>query len=502
MTKSDNRKTAKLLGLLALGGLIGTIITLLLAPRSGKETRTKIKTSVHRIRSRPAKDPQVRRLSNWGNYPQIPVKYHEFEDVDTLRKIVVHSKDVIPRGNGRCYGDSALAPQIISCLRYNKFLSFDEKKGILRCQSGVLLSEILDTIVPQGWFLPVTPGTKLITVGGAIASNVHGKSQHKAGNFSEHILDMELMLADGTIVICSASENADLFWATCGGMGLTGIILNARLKLIRIETAYIRQEEIRAQNLDHMMDLFEESEGWTYSVAWIDCLAQGKQLGRGFLVRGEHATLADLEKEEQRRNPLGFKAPRKLNVPLNFPNVVLNTLTVKVFNELIFRRSPGKLTKSIETYDTFFYPLDSILNWNRIYGKRGFTQYQLILPQENSREGLTRILNAIAASGMGSFLAVLKLYRQQNGDLPFAVDGYSLALDFPITDELFGFLDRLDEIVLEHGGRLYLTKDVRMIKEMFMQSYPNVDKFIEKIKKLDRDSKFRSFQSDRVGITQ
>jgi FAD/FMN-containing dehydrogenase len=503
---SKARNILQALALLMLGGAAGGIVATLLAPRSGEESRAQLKHKSRQLfdqlkATRQPKNPHLKTLSNWGNFPQVEVEYLEFENLATLREIVRRASNVIVRGNGRCYGDSSLAPTVISSLRYNKFVSFDQDQGILQCQAGVLLSEILDVIVPRGWFLPVTPGTKLITVGGAIASNVHGKSQHKAGNFSDHLLDIDLMLSDGSLVTCSPTENADLFWMTCGGMGLTGVIVKATMRLIPIETAYIRQESIKAGNLYDMMALFEQSEAWTYSVAWIDCLATGASLGRGFIMRGEHATVAELESEAQRRDPLRLKPARKLTVPVTFPNFALNTLTVKMFNEAYYRAHPVGTVNSIESYDKFFYPLDSILNWNRIYGKRGFTQYQFILPKAVSRAGLEQIIGRIANSGQGSFLAVLKLYKDQQGYLPFAIDGYSLALDFPITPNLFPLLNDLDQLVLEYGGRLYLTKDVRMDSQMFSRSYPTAQRFIEQLQQLNHGQKFRSFQSDRVGLT-
>ncbi|MCB0154953.1 MAG: FAD-binding oxidoreductase [Anaerolineae bacterium] len=480
----------------------------LLAPRTGQESRTELKrNSLNLLKTiRPKgqksdKDLTLKRVSNWGNYPKVEANFYEFEDVETLRNLLAQVDNVIPRGNGRCYGDQALAPQIISTLKYNKFLSFDAQQGMIHCQSGVKLSEVLDVVVPQGWFLPVTPGTKLITVGGAIASDVHGKSQHKAGNFSDHLLEIELMLGDGTLVTCSKNENPDLFWTTCGGNGLTGVVLSAKLQLIPVETAYFCQDSIRAENLDQMMDLFEKSEAWPYSVAWLDCLAQGKSMGRGFIMRGDHAKVSDLKTPAQRQTPLILKPKLQLNVPIYFPGFVLNKFSMKVFNELLFRRHPAGMVQTIEDYNAFFYPLDSILNWNRIYGKRGFTQYQFILPKVESRAGLVKILNKIQDRGVAPFLAVLKLYDRQNNYLPFAMKGYSLALDFPITDRLFGFLDELDQIVLEHGGRLYLTKDVRMNRDMFQRSYPEADRFIDNVKNLNHEAKFRSLQSDRVGIT-
>ena len=501
---SKRGELAKLLATLAVGGVAGAAIMSLLVPRSGRETRAQLKEQV--VNKLPKKrqalaGQNLKRISNWGNYPNVEVEFYEFEDIATLRQILSNLGQAIPRGNGRCYGDSALAPQVISTLRYNKFLSFDNDKGTIHCQAGVLLSEVLDVIVPRGWFLPVTPGTKLITVGGAIGSDVHGKGQHKAGNFSDHVLEMEIMLGDGSIVTCSKTENTDLFWTTCGGMGLTGVVLNAKLRLIPIETAYIRQEMVKARNLDHLMDLFEESEMWPYSLAWIDCLARGDSMGRGVLMRGDHAKGSELVTKRQQQNPLNLKKGRRLNVPLNFPGFAINNLSIKIFNMLYYAKHPNGLSKSIIDYDTFFYPLDGIANWNRIYGQRGFTQYQFILPKTESRAGLHKILKKISDNGQGSFVSVLKLYDKQNSYLPFAMKGFSLALDFPITEGLFSFLDELDQIVLEYRGRLYLTKDVRMNKTMFMQSYPNVDQFIDKINNLNHSSKFRSFQSDRVGLT-
>jgi FAD/FMN-containing dehydrogenase len=496
------------LALFLAGAVAGAIAMLFLAPRSGRATRRRITGSgsaiVNRaraLRPGPKKFPGLTPVSNWGNYPKTEANLVEFEDIDTLRRLVTSTDGLIARGNGRCYGDSALAPTIISTMRYNRFLDFDTKHGLIRCQAGVLLSEILEVILPKGWFLPVTPGTKLITVGGAIASDVHGKSQHKAGNFSDHVVDFELMLEDGQLATCSRKENPELYWTTCGGMGLTGVIVSATMQLIPVETAYFKQESIKAHNLSHLMDLFEESEAWPYSVAWIDCLTNGRSMGRGILMRGNHARLADLTSPAQQQNPLTPKPKLKLNVPISPPGFVLNRLSMTIFNTLYYHKQLAEKVEAVVDYNSFFYPLDAILNWNRLYGAQGFTQYQFILPKETSRDGMRRILQRIVDSGMVSFLAVLKLYGNQNGYLPFAMEGYSLALDFPIAEGLFEFLDELDQVVLDHGGRLYLTKDVRMSQAMFMESYPRAGEFIETINKINRDHKFRSYQSDRIGIT-
>jgi FAD/FMN-containing dehydrogenase len=485
------------LALLLLGGLAAIIAVVMMRPR----TRQALVNRARAMRPGAKNFPGLTEVSNWGNYPKTQANLVEFEDLDTLRQLVTGADGVIARGNGRCYGDSALAPTIISTMRYNKFLDFDTQQGIIRCQAGVLLSEILEVILPQGWFLPVTPGTKLITVGGAIASDVHGKSQHKAGNFSDHVISLELMQADGQIVTCSKEDHPDLYWTTCGGMGLTGVIINATLRLIPVETAYFKQQSIKAHTLSHLMDLFEESEAWPYSVAWIDCLTSGQSMGRGILMRGNHARLADLTAVSQQQHPLTPRPKFNLNVPISPPGFVLNRLSMKIFNTLYYHKQRAEMVEAVVDYNSFFYPLDAVLNWNRLYGAQGFTQYQFILPKETSREGMRRILQRIVDSGMVSFLAVLKLYGQQNGYLPFAMEGYSLALDFPIAEGLFEFLDELDQVVLDHGGRLYLTKDVRMSQAMFKQSYPHAAKFIENVQKFDRDHKFRSYQSDRIGIT-
>jgi FAD/FMN-containing dehydrogenase len=441
-------------------------------------------------------------VGNWGNYPKVAARLSTFEEVEEARAFLSQIDTAIPRGNGRCYGDSALAGHIISTLRHNKFLAFNDKKGLIRCQAGVTLAEVLEVIVPRGWFLPVTPGTKFITVGGAIASDVHGKNQHKDGTFCDHVVNMELMLSDGAVVSCSRIENAELFWSACGGMGLVGLILNVTFRLKPIETAYIREETIRAANLDELMDLFEASETWTHSMAWIDCLARGRAMGRGILMRGEHARYEDLETETQRQQPLVIKQKMKFNVLFNFPDFALNRLTMTAFNLAYYHHHPARPVKCLIDYDTFFYPLDAIVNWNRIYGKRGFTQYQFILPRAASRTGLSMLLRAIAGSGAGSFLAVLKLYGPQRGYIPFAMEGYSLALDFPITAGLFELLDELDKLVLAYGGRLYLTKDVRMSRDMFLAGYPQAKTFIQKVRQFNPQAKFRSFQSDRVGVTR
>ncbi len=439
-----------------------------------------------------------KRIASWGNYPVVEGDEESFVFEEQLDPLIAKEQSFIARGNGRSYGDSSLSGRIISTLKYDKILFFDTDTGVFECQSGITLSQVLQVIVPQGWFLPVTPGTQLITVGGAVASNVHGKNHRKDGSFSNHIIDMDVELASEKTITCSNTENADLFEATCGGMGLTGVITRVKFRLKKIETSFIRQRQVKAINLDELLDLFDQYSGFTYTVAWIDCLKKGKYFGRSILTVGEHAALNDLA-TKQKENPLRFPAKKKITFPFNLPAWVLNTFTVKAFNFLYYTKNFKKEIDSIVPYEPFFYPLDAIMNWNRMYGKKGFVQYQFVLPPEG-KQGLIEIMNRISDKGMGSFLTVLKALGKQESMISFCREGYTLALDFPLRNGVLEFLDELDEIVLKYGGRLYITKDARM-KPGMLKGYPELDKFKSIIKKYDPDGKIRSVQSDRLLLT-
>lgn len=431
-------------------------------------------------------------LTNWNNYPVVEARQISFDYPQDLPVKLAHSS--IPHGNGRCYGDASLFSDVVNTLRYDKILAFDEHHGIITCQSGVLLSDLLGIIVPRGWFLPVTPGTKFITIGGAVASDVHGKNHHLDGSFSRHIVSMSVLTGTGEILDCSAHMNRDLFRATCGGMGLTGIILDVKFRLRRIQSSFIRQKQIKARNLDEIMELFDQHTDHTYSVAWIDCLKTGKNFGRSILMLGDHAGTDETSSTKK----LISKDKSLLTIPFHFPGFVLNTFTVKAFNALYYLKNYKKEINNIVHYDGFFYPLDSILSWNKIYGKKGFVQYQFVLPLSTSKEGLKSILTRINKMGMGSFLAVLKLFGEQNDLISFPMRGYTLALDFPIRPGLFEFLDELDKIVADYGGRIYLSKDARMKKEIFWKTYPGAKEFQEIIKKYDPDNRFNSVLSQRL----
>ena len=402
----------------------------------------------------------IQKVTNWGNFPVVEKEIKSEDSIEKIKDFVRNNNEVIARGNGRCYGDASLSEHIFSTKRLNKFISFDRLNGVIECESGVLLSEILEVIVPQGYFLYVTPGTKFISVGGAIASDVHGKNHHAEGCFSEYVEEFSLLNENSEVITCSRTQNEDKFWATIGGMGLTGIILSAKFKLKNIETAYIRQESIKAENLDEIFKLFDESESWTYNVAWIDCLQTGKNIGRSIMMRGEHAFKHELPKKFQ-QNPLRLKQKFIPKVPFYFPDFMLNKWSVKLFNYLYFNKQQKKEVKNFVDYETFFYPLDVVNDWNKIYGKKGFIQYQMVIPKEKGKAGMKKILETIAKSGNGSFLAVLKLFGKENPSAynSFPLEGYTLALDFKVNPKLAKLVSDLDEIVEEFGGRIYLTKD-------------------------------------------
>lgn len=429
----------------------------------------------------------TQKVTNWGNFPVVEKEMRSEDSFKRIKEFVLNHNEIIARGNGRCYGDASLGETIFSTKKLNKFISFDRLNGVIECESGVLLSDVLEIAVPQGYFLYVTPGTKFISVGGAIASDVHGKNHHAEGCFSEYVIEFKLMTESGDIITCSREQNSDKFWASIGGMGLTGIILTVKFKLKNIESAYIRQESIKAENLDEIFRLFEESESWTYTVAWIDCLQKGKNLGRSILMRGEHAFQHELP-HNLTKQPLRLKKKLQPTVPFYFPGFVLNALTVKIFNLLYYKKQAKKEVKSFIDYETFFYPLDAITDWNKIYGKSGFIQYQMVIPKEAGKEGMKQILETIAASGNGSFLAVLKLFGKNNPEAynSFPFEGYTLALDFKVNSKLKKLVEKLDDTVQQFGGRIYLTKD-----SMSRSSLTNYLKNIQ-------SSKFVSLQHKRI----
>ncbi|MBX2892384.1 MAG: FAD-binding oxidoreductase [Saprospiraceae bacterium] len=389
-------------------------------------------------------------LANWGNYPAIEARVATPESIEEVRACLLSQERLIARGNGKCYGDAALGPSVLSTLRLNRVLQFEPQTGQIECQAGVLLADLLELVVPAGWFFHVTPGIKFITVGGAIASDVHGKNHPAKGCFSNWLHSFELMLASGEIVTCSRTEHPDLFWQTCGGMGWTGIILSAKFQLMEISSAQLRQMTVRAADLDRLFSAFEENRRWPYQVAWLDGMHPH---GRGAVFLAEHL------REREASSPLTFPAKKSVNVPLFAPAWLLNPLTIKTYNELFYRKNQPN--EKVVDLDACFYPLDRIGHWNRLYGRRGFIQYQCCLPEEQSLEGLKKMLALIQKSPETPFLTVLKRHGERPPEAvhSFPIKGYSLALDFPRTKTIFHLVEKLDDLVWSLGGKIYLTKD-------------------------------------------
>lgn len=391
---------------------------------------------------------------------------------------------------GRSYGDSANAVVVLQTMYLDHYIAFDAAQGLLTCEAGTTLRDILTLIVPQGWFLPVTPGTSYVTVGGAIAGDVHGKNHHKVGTFGQHVQSITMLLGTGETVTTSPTELQDLFDATCGGMGLTGVILTATFKLIRITSSSIVQRTIKTACLEEACELFDTHSQDTYSVAWIDCLARGKQLGRSVLMIGEHATDGNCHIEDHGH----------LSVPIHTPSSWLNRWSVSLFNGLYYAAAASDRVTTIPMH-SYFYPLDSIGGWNKLYGKSGFVQYQCVVPKENGMPHLRAILTKIAESGMGSFLAVLKQFGPQNEHfLSFPMAGYTLALDFKIQQKTLALLSELDAMVIHMRGRVYLAKDARMSETSFKSMYPTWSEFEAVREKYGAIGRFVSAQSLRLGL--
>ncbi|MGH7716131.1 MAG: FAD-binding protein [Vulcanimicrobiaceae bacterium] len=437
-------------------------------------------------------------LAGWARYPRAECRVIAPRSRSEVLETVTVQPSLIARGNGRAYGDAALNPDAaLDLRRCDRFIAFDGTTGVLEAEAGALLIDILNVFVPRGWFPPVTPGTKFVTLGGMLAADVHGKNHHKAGTIGAHVESFMLALADGRVLRCARDENAALFAATLGGMGLTGVILSARLTLQRIETAYIRQETLRAHDLDEIMALFDASHDWTYTVAWIDCLARGPDLGRALLYRGEHARCVELPPNKWAA-PFAVTARRTLRVPIDFPAAALNRRSIAIFNRLYYERA--RPVTALVDYDRFFYPLDAVFDWNRMYGRRGFVQYQCVLPRAASRAGLTALLERIVAVGAGSFLSVLKLLGPGRGMLSFPIEGYTLALDFRADEANLALLTELDVIVTAHGGRIYLAKDARVAAADFRRGYDTLAEFATVRAAVDPGGKFASLQSRRLGL--
>lgn len=383
-----------------------------------------------------------------------------------VRETAEAGGSTLPHGLGRSYGDSGLnlGGGLVRTAGLDRLIAFDRESGLVRADAGVSLDALLRVTVPAGWFVPVTPGTKFVTLGGAVANDVHGKNHHLAGSFGNHVTRLGLWRSDRGLIECSAEENAGLFALTIGGLGLTGIVTWVELRLERIASAMLDVENLPFDDLDMFFSLSEQSASWPFTVAWVDTLARGEGLGRGIFSRGRWAERGGLD-------PHRGGGPR---MPVTAPGGLLNSVTVGVFNRL-YRARPGARFQGRQHYDPFFYPLDRLREWNRMYGPRGFYQWQCAVPVETMREAMRTLLDTVAASGDASFLAVLKTFGDvpSPGILSFPMPGATLALDFANRGaETLSLLSRLDRVVAEAGGRLYPAKDGRLPQAMFRAGYP------------------------------
>ncbi len=406
----------------------------------------------------------------------------------------------MPRGLGRSYGDAALntGGSVVDMTALDGVLHFDDTSGLLRCEAGLSLERLLAHFVPRGWFPWITPGTKFVTIGGCIANDVHGKGHHSQGSFASCVLSMRVALPNGELREVSRDADPELFWANFGGMGLLGVVVDVTLRLRRIETTFYRQRSVPVRDLDELLErMAEHDASHPYSVAWVDPLCTGKSLGRGVLTVGDHATRADLADHP---SPLRLGPPQRLVVPAELPEATLNPVTLRAVNAVI----RAMLTRGgqFAHYEQFFYPLDLIKHWNRGYGRRGFTQYQFVVPRSGGAQTLRAILEAIAASGNLPFLNILKhLGAPSGGHLSFPMDGYTFAIDLPIRDGTPALTRRLDAMVVDAGGRIYLGKDAFMTAESFRAMYPRLDEWMAVKRRVDPEGRFASDQSRRLGLT-
>ncbi|MEU4879261.1 FAD-binding oxidoreductase [Streptomyces althioticus] len=405
----------------------------------------------------------------------------------------------IARGLGRAYGDAAqnAGGEVFDMTGLDRIHAIDADGGTVLCDAGVSLHRLMEVLLPLGWFVPVTPGTRYVTVGGAIGADIHGKNHHVSGSFARHVLSFELLTADGQVR--TVVPGTPLFEATAGGMGLTGVILTATVRLQPVRTSWMSVDTERASDLDDLMArLADTDHRYRYSVAWIDLLARGKATGRAVLTRGDHAPLEALPRAA-RREPLSFRTSRLPAAPSFVPEGLLSRTTVGLFNELWFRKAPRARTGELQRIPAFFHPLDGVPHWNRIYGRGGFVQYQFVVGH-GREETLRRIVRRISERRCPSFLAVLKRFGDADpGWLSFPVPGWTLALDIPASlPGLGAFLDELDEEVADAGGRVYLAKDSRLRPELLAAMYPRLDDFRALRAELDPRGVFTSDLSRRL----
>lgn len=438
-------------------------------------------------------------LSGWGRFPTHQAHVSAPRSESALLQHVL-AANLIARGNGRSYGDSAISESNTVHMRhFDRLIAFNAETGQVVAEAGVILADVIDSFLPLGWFPAVTPGTRFVTLGGMIAADVHGKNHHRDGSFGNFVDWIDVMTADGTVQHCSRQDTPDLFAWTVGGMGLTGVILRAAFRLRRVETGWIRQSTLPAANLEAAIALMDQSDDATYSVAWIDCLSKDSSLGRGIVMLGEHAVPTDLPMHK-RENPYPTGRKRAKSVPFDLPSGLLGPMTARASNSVYYWKNSRISSPTLVSWDSFFYPLDAVLGWNRVYGRKGFAQFQCVIPLDQSRPGLQALLGATSKAGAGCFLAVLKRFGPQQSRFSFPQEGYTLAMDFPVNRQTLSLMNQLDQIVLSHGGRFYLAKDSRMAAETLHRSDSRAEHFLQMRREGNLRPVFSSAQSERLGL--
>jgi decaprenylphospho-beta-D-ribofuranose 2-oxidase len=446
------------------------------------------------------------RLTGWGRIAPSVAELAEPGSVASLAGLLQgagHSGGVIARGLGRSYNNAAQCGGgvVVSTARLNRIIDLDFATGLATCEPGVSLEELMVAGLPGGWFVPVSPGTRQVTVGGAIAADVHGKNHHVAGSFASHVPSFDLLLPSGELRTVTPGGDPSLFWATAGGMGLTGIIVRATVQLKRVATSRVVVETVRTTDIDQTMAVLAgHDRGYGYTVAWSDSLARGASLGRSVVTSGDFAEPADLPPAE-RRDPFAFQPRAQVGVPATFPPGLMNRYTVAVANEALYRRAPRHRSGELQTIGQFFHPLDAIRNWNRVYGPGGFRQYQYVVPF-GQEAAVRRSYELVSNHRAASFVTVLKRFGEGDpGLLSFPLAGWTLALDFPArTRGLAGLLDRLDRLVTEAGGRVYLAKDSRVPASTLAAMYPRLEEFRKLRAELDPGHILASDLSRRLGL--
>jgi FAD/FMN-containing dehydrogenase len=421
---------------------------------------------------------------------------------ERIREAVLPEGPVIARGLGRSYGDAAALADgnVLLMERLDRMLDFDAASGRLTAEAGVTIADVLEAFVPRGWFPPVTPGTKFVTLGGCFAADVHGKNHHRAGTFSAHVEEIRILLADGSLRTCSREREHGLFWATAGGMGLTGVIVELTLRLSPIDSAYVLAEHRATRDIDEAFAILaDDASDDETSMAWVDCTARAGRLGRAIVMRGHHAAEGELA---GRAAPSPARAKGPFDLPFDLPSWAIFPSALGAFNDLYYRFQSRRRGPFLTHYHPYFYPLDAVGRWNRAYGSAGFTQYQCVIPDARAREGIAAILAEIRRARMPSTLAVLKRFGPAGpGPLSFPASGFTLALDFPLADPaVFPFLDALDRITLDAGGRVYLAKDARLRPETFRAMYPRFGEWLEVKHAVDAEWRFASDLSRRLRL--